>query len=186
MHTTHTHPDKVLVVAASTRTGSINQALAGHIAKLLDAAGHAELIDLRQHVLPLYDGDLEARDGIPAAAVALAAEIASADALVIVSPEYNGTFSPLLKNTIDWVSRVDAAALAHLRILVASASPGRGGGANGAAMVCTWLRNMGLDVADRTLTVGEASIGSDGALVGLDDVALDSFVGQCVLERSTN
>lgn len=181
MQLTHTRPEKVVVIAASTRTGSINQVLARHIADRLDPSGSVDTIDLRQFPLPLYDGDIEARDGIPAAAVALAAEIAAADALVIVSPEYNGTFSPLLKNTIDWISRVDSAVLAHLRVLVASASPGGGGGANGAAMVRTWLGNMGVDVAEGTLTVAGASIGPDGALVGLDETALDQFVDQCVL-----
>ncbi len=83
----------------------------------------------------------------------LADRIASAEVLVLVSPEYNGTFTPLLKNTVDWVTRVDTAAFAHLRVLVASASPGRGGGANGVAMVRTWLSNMGIDTAERTLSV---------------------------------
>jgi NAD(P)H-dependent FMN reductase len=184
MHTAPTHPGKVLIMAASTRTASINHALARHIATRLDTTAPVEIVDLRNYSLPLYDGDLEAREGVPAAAAALAGEMASAEALVLVSPEYNGTFTPLLKNTVDWVSRVDASAFAHLRVLVASASPGRGGGANGVAMVRTWLSNMGIDTADRTLSVSEASLGPNGDLVGLDHAELTRFVNQAVHERS--
>jgi NAD(P)H-dependent FMN reductase len=184
MRTTPAHPRKVLVMAASTRTGSVNQALARHIAAWLDTTAPVEIVDLRQYPLPLYDGDLEARDGIPAAAAALAGEIDSADVLVLVSPEYNGTFTPLLKNTVDWVTRIDASAFAHLRVLVASASPGRGGGANGVAMVRTWLSNMGIDTAERTLSVGGASVGLDGELMGIDHVELTRFVSQATGERS--
>ncbi len=186
MHTTPTpaHHVKVLVMAASTRVGSINHALARHIASRLDGAASAETIDLRNHPLPLYDGDLETREGVPAAASTLAGELASAEVLVLVSPEYNGTFTPLLKNTIDWITRVDTAALAHLRVLIASASPGRGGGANGAAMVRTWLMNMGVDVAEHALSVGEAAVGADGDLIGLDDAELARFLQQSVPEPS--
>lgn len=184
MRTAPTHPRKVLVMAASTRTASVNQALARHIAARLDIGAPVEIVDLRHYPLPLYDGDLEARDGVPAAAAALAGELAEADVLVIVSPEYNGTFTPLLKNTVDWVTRIDASALAHLRVLVASASPGRGGGANGVAMVRTWLSNMGIDTAERTLSIGDVSVGPDGELVDIDHAALTRFVSQATAERS--
>lgn len=183
MHTT-THPGKALVMAASTRTGSINQALARHIAARLGATAPVEIVDLRDHVLPIYDGDLEDRDGVPTAATSLADRIASAEVLVLVSPEYNGTFTPLLKNTVDWVTRVDSSAFAHLRVLVASASPGRGGGANGVAMVRTWLSNMGIDTAERTLSVSEASVGTNGELVGLDHAELTRFIRETVPQRS--
>ncbi|MCB1001450.1 MAG: NAD(P)H-dependent oxidoreductase [Acidimicrobiales bacterium] len=186
MHTTPapTHPRRTLVMAASTRTGSVNQALARHIADRLDNCAPVEIVDLSDYPLPLYDGDLEARDGIPAAAADLAGEIAAAHVLVLVSPEYNGTFTPLLKNTVDWVTRIDASAFAHLQVLVASASPGRGGGANGVAMVRTWLANMGIDTAERTLSVGGASVGLDGELMGIDHAELTRFVSQATGERS--
>ena len=184
MHTAPTHPRKVLVMAVSTRTGSVNQALARHIVARIDIGAPVEIVDLRDYPLPLYDGDLEARDGVPAAAAALAGEMAAADVLVLVSPEYNGTFTPLLKNTVDWVTRIDASAFAHLRVLLASASPGRGGGANGVAMIRTWLSNMGIDTAERTLSIGDASVGPDGELVGIDHAELTRFVSQATTERS--
>lgn len=184
MHTAPAHPRKALVMAASTRTGSVNQALARHIADRLDNGSPVEIVDLNDYPLPLYDGDLEERDGIPAAAAGLAGEMAAADVLVLVSPEYNGTFTPLLKNTVDWVTRIDASAFAHLRVLVASASPGRGGGANGVAMIRTWLSNMGIDTAERTLSIGGASVGPDGELVDIDHAELTRFVDQATTERS--
>ena len=67
-----THPRKALVMAASTRTGSVNQALARQIADRLDNGSPVEIVDLNDYPLPLYDGDLEERDGIPAAAAGLA------------------------------------------------------------------------------------------------------------------
>jgi len=184
MRTALTHPRKALVMPASTRTGSVNQALARHIAARLDNGSPVEIVDLNDYPLPLYDGDLEERDGIPAAAAALAGEMASADVLVLVSPECNGTFTPLLKNTVDWVTPIDASAFAHLWVLVASASPGRGGGANGVAMVRTWLSNMGIDAAERTVSVGDASVGLDGELVRIDHAELTRFVSQATAEPS--
>jgi NAD(P)H-dependent FMN reductase len=178
MHTDSQPLAATLVMAASTRTGSVNVALARRI------AGHlgpdAELIELRDHPMPVYDGDLEARDGVPASARALAERMASAEALIIVTPEYNGAFTPLLKNTIDWVTRIDIAALAHLRVLVATASPGQGGGAKAATITRAWLANMGVDVAEHTLCVSGVSLADDGDIVEFDDSELERFVIQAV------
>ena len=118
---------RVVVIPASTRSGSVNKALAEMIATEFHRQGEpTRVIDLAEYPMPLYDGDLEARDGVPATAVELARRLTRAEVLVVVSPEYNGTFTPLLKNTVDWLTRVDVSVLAHLFVLVASASPGRG------------------------------------------------------------
>lgn len=179
-----TNRPRVMIMAASTRRNSINKALANEIAAQVGTPESIDLIDLRDFPLPLYDGDLEDRDGVPSTARHLADHVASAEVLIIVTPEYNGSFTPLLKNTVDWITRVDAAAFAHLHVLVSSASPGRGGGSNGVSMVRTWLENMGVHVAERTLSVGEASLGSDGGLVGLDETEMTRFVQQAVPDRS--
>jgi chromate reductase len=178
MHIDPRPPAPRLVMAASTRTGSVNVALARRIVRHLGA--DTELLELQDHAMPLYDGDLEDRDGVPATARSLAERIASAEVLVIVTPEYNGAFTPLLKNTIDWVTRIDMAALAHLRVLVATASPGQGGGAKAAAITRAWLVNMGVDVAEHTLCVGGVSLADDGDVGGLDDAELERFVSQAV------
>ena len=175
---------RVAVMAASARSGSINQALARRIARELEARGESVWVaNLTNYPMPLYNADDEARDGVPDSAVALAHQLRAAEVLVVVSPEYNGAFTPLLKNTVDWMTRVDVAVLAHLTVLLASASPGKGGGANGAAMVRQWMTNIGVAVAPRTLSVGSATLGDDGEVAGVDPTDLAGFVAQAVMAR---
>jgi NAD(P)H-dependent FMN reductase len=98
---------KVLVFAGSIRTGSHNARLAALAAKELTLAGaDVTRISLADYPMPIYDGDLEAQSGPPANAVKLKQLIAAHRGVFIVSPEYNASIAPLLKNTIDWVSRV--------------------------------------------------------------------------------
>ena len=98
---------KVLVFAGSIRTGSHNARLAALATKELMLAG-AEVtrISLLDYPMPLYDGDLEAKSGLPENAVKLKRLMAMHPGVFIASPEYNASITPLLKNTIDWVSRV--------------------------------------------------------------------------------
>ena len=173
---------RVLVMAASTRTGSINQALARAVT---DEIGRSEpsvsLVDLAEYPMPLYQADIEATEGVPASVHELAERVAAAEVLVIVTPEYNGAFPPLLKNTVDWLTRVDTAVLARLRVLLASASPGRGGGANAVAMVRIWMDNVGVTVAESSLSIGSAELGPDGRLANLDTTAVAAFARQATL-----
>jgi len=98
---------KILVFAGSIRTGSYNARLAALAAKELALIGaDVTRISLEDYPLPLYDGDTEARSGAPAPAQDLKAMIAAHAGVFIASPEYNASVTPLLKNTIDWVSRV--------------------------------------------------------------------------------
>lgn len=169
-----------LVLPASTRPGSINTALADRIATAArDVGVDAEIVNLRDHPMPLYDAVVEERGGIPLGARRLAASIAAAERVVVVTPEYNGAFTPLLKNTVDWLTRVDTAILASRTILLASASPGQGGGANAVALTRSWFESMRLDVAPKALTVGGAALADDGSLP-VDAGALSEFVGQLV------
>jgi chromate reductase, NAD(P)H dehydrogenase (quinone) len=98
---------KVLVFAGSIRTGSFNARLAAIAAKEI-ARAEAEVtrISLLDFPLPLYDGDLEARSGPPENAVKLKRMFCAHQGVFIASPEYNASLAPLLKNTIDWISRV--------------------------------------------------------------------------------
>ena len=178
-YTNHRNPERILVMSASVRTGSLNQTLARTIAAELRSHGeHVGVVDLADYPMPLYDGDLEARDGVPATAGALAERFGDAETLVIVSPEYNGAFPPLLKNTVDWVTRIDSKVLAHLEVLLASASPGGGGGSRGLAMIRLWMSNIGVAVADTSLSVGSAALADDGSVSGIDPHALAGFAGQ--------
>ncbi len=78
--------------------------------------------------LPLYDGDLETEHGIPAEVQLLADQIASADAVIIVGPEYNKPLSGVLKNALDWVSRTKGSPWRGKPVAILSAAAGRAGG----------------------------------------------------------
>lgn len=125
---------KILVFAGSAREASLNKKLARAAAKAIDDnGGEATFIDLRDYPMPIYEGDLEAREGMPPSARTLRELFVSHPAFLIVSPENNGTIPSLLKNAIDWLSRdVDGkSGLEPYRgkvIALMSASPGAFGG----------------------------------------------------------
>ena len=126
---------KILILAGSTRTGSNNVRLAALAVKeltLLDV--DVTRISLQDYPLPLYDPDLEARSGPPASAVKLKQMMMAHHGVFIASPEYTGSVTPLLKNAIDWVSRVRergdplCAAFRNRIFAIASVSPESSGG----------------------------------------------------------
>ncbi len=97
---------KILAFSGSIRRDSWNRKLIRSAADAAQAAGgDVTLIDLADYPLPLMDEDLETREGLPANAQRLKALFKAHDALLISSPEYNSSIPPLLKNTLDWVSR---------------------------------------------------------------------------------
>ncbi|WP_050930760.1 NADPH-dependent FMN reductase [Aestuariivita boseongensis] len=114
----------LLGISGSLRAEATNRKLIREAARLFDPASYVEA-DLN---LPLYDGDAEEADGIPAAVQTLADQIAAADAVVISTPEYNKGPSGVLKNALDWVSRTDGKPWADKPVAVMSAAAGRAGG----------------------------------------------------------
>jgi chromate reductase len=129
------HFPKILVIPGSTRTGSYNVRLAALAAKeltLLDA--EVTRIPLADYPLPIYDADLDSRAGQPAEAVQLKQMIQAHHGIFITSPEYSASLTPLLKNALDWVSRVREkgdptyAAFKNRVFAIASASPAASGG----------------------------------------------------------
>lgn len=98
---------KILVIPGSLRTGSHNAKLAAVAAYEFAQAGvDITRISLADFPLPIYDGDLQAKSGVPKHAINLKRMIGAHHGVLIVSPEYNASVPPLLKNAIDWVSRV--------------------------------------------------------------------------------
>lgn len=93
----------ILGLSGSLRAGSFNTALLRAAAGLMPGGSSLELATL--HGIPLYDGDVEAREGIPAAVQALKERIVACDGLLLATPEYNGSIPGVLKNAIDWLSR---------------------------------------------------------------------------------
>jgi len=154
---------KLLGISGSLRAQSFNTKLMREAASRFDGASFVEG-DLR---LPLYDGDLEAAEGVPAAVQKLAEQIAAADAVIIASPEYNQSFSGVLKNALDWVSRTDGKPWANKPVAILSAAAGRTGGARATYALRLAMMPFGAHVlpGPEVLVAGAfREFGEDGAL----------------------
>lgn len=175
---------RILVFAGSLRKDSVNKKLATVIAGKLDVLGaEVDLADFREFEMPLFDGDLEVLEGIPAGTQELADRIAIADAIVIVSPEYNYGVPGPLKNAIDWLSRIRPYPTIGKICFLASAAPSMVGGARGLIAIRPALSFMGLWLSGDSFSLAQANkaFGDDGGLIddGLDkmlDGMLDRFV----------
>ena len=120
---------KILTFAGSLRTDSCNKKFAREALRLAKEAGaEGEFIDLKDYPMPVYDGDIETNSGIPETTVALGKKIAAADAIIISTPEYNGSIPGILKNALDWLSRDKPVTITGKHLLLLAASPGAWGG----------------------------------------------------------
>lgn len=173
-----TRPGPVLVLNGSNRTGSFNRILAGLVVEGLAERGvDAELVDLQRLDLPLFDADLCAAEGPLPAAHELRARIGAASGVVIVSPEYNGAMTPLLKNTVDWVSRVDMATFFTMKVALLVATPGRRAGAAVLDITSRWLASIGADLFSETFGLGGVrDVLVDGRLADEQAERLDTFL----------
>ena len=164
---------RILVFPGSNRTGSWNAMLAERLVKSLAAMEcEPRLVTLRDYPMPIYDADLEERDGPPENALKLARLFHGHDGVIIASPEYNCSVTPLVKNTVDWVSRVkadDQGPLTPYRKKVfglSSASPGKFGGIRGLFHLRATLGNCGAFVIPEqcAITLAEKAFEADGEL----------------------
>ena len=126
---------KILVIPGSLRTGSLNARLAAAAAYQFAQTGvDVTRVSLADFPLPIYDGDLQTKSGVPKNAINLKRMIGAHHGVLIVTPEYNSSVPPLVKNTIDWVSRVQDAHEVRGQVFrerpfgIAAASEGRLGG----------------------------------------------------------
>jgi NAD(P)H-dependent FMN reductase len=131
---------RILIVPGSLRTGSHNLRLAAAAAYEFAQAGvEVTRISLDDFPLPIYDGDLQSKSGVPKSAVNLKRMMAAHHGVLFVTPEYNASVPPLLKNAIDWVTRVQdnheirGQVFRERAFAVASASESRLGGARALA-----------------------------------------------------
>jgi len=154
----------VVAFSGSIRSGSLNTKLIHVAARAVrDAGAKVEEIDLRDFRMALYDGDEEASDGPPQNAARLRDLFAGSDALLIGCPEYNGLITPLLKNTIDWVSRPDSEGRPGTRAVrgklaaLTAASPGGLGGLRGLVHVRALMSNIGMFVLPDQLALPHAT-----------------------------
>ncbi|MFZ4807390.1 MAG: NADPH-dependent FMN reductase [Hyphomicrobiaceae bacterium] len=132
---------KLLFIAGSAREASLNKRLARLGAEIAAANGiAATFADLGDYPMPLYDGDLEARDGVPENALKLRSLLSVHAGVFIACPEYNAGMTPLLKNTLDWISRTRDEGEAPVAVFktrvfaLGAASPGGFGGVRGIGM----------------------------------------------------
>jgi chromate reductase len=135
----------IVGLCGSLRNGSFNMMLLRAAAELTPAGTTIELASIRG--IPLYDGDVEASQGIPAAVDALKARIVAADGLLIATPEYNNSIPGVLKNAIDWLSRpsADIARVFGSRpVALMGASPGPFGTTLAQAAWLPVLRTLGM------------------------------------------
>lgn len=114
----------LLGICGSLRAASTNRKLMLEAARVFDPETFIDA-DIR---FPLYDGDLEDAEGVPEAVTTLADQIARADAIIVVGPEYNKALSGVLKNALDWVSRVKGGPWRDKPVAILSAAAGRAGG----------------------------------------------------------
>jgi len=138
-------PVRVLVVPGSFRSGSLNTRLAGLATKKLALRGaDVTRISLGDYPLPIYDGELEEREGTPENAKALARHFLAHDAVLIVSPEYNASIPPVLSNAFDWMSREGVKPFRSRVFAIACASDGHFGGVRVAIALRQMLEASGL------------------------------------------
>ena len=163
---------RILVFAGSARAGSLNKKLARAAAAAVRVTGaEATLIDLADYPMPLYDGDLEAREGVPASARSLKDLFIAHQGLLIVSPENNASVSALLKNTLDWISRQDGSESGLVPYqgkvaALAGASPGALGGLRGLTHLRAILQTLNVLVLSEQVALARAheAFNEDGSL----------------------
>ena len=178
---------KILVLAGSSRRDSLNKKLARVAARhAAEAGGEVVFIDLQDYPMPIYNGDLEAAEGLPANARKLRDVFLAHDALLIASPENNSSVTALLKNTLDWLSRSVGdghginSGLAPYRGKLAgimSASPAPFAGIRALPHLRQILASLGVTVLGAQVSIPRAdhAFTPEGALV---DGAIDDLVAK--------
>jgi chromate reductase len=181
---------KILVIPGSLRTGSLNARLAAAAAHEFALAGvEVTRISLGDFPLPIYDGDLQTKSGVPKNAVNLKRMMATHHGVLIVTPEYNSSVPALVKNAIDWVTRVHDAHETRGQVFrerpfaIAAASENRLGGIRALAALRLILSACQASVVPNQLALsfaGEAYDDMDRLKHPADIEALNALVRQLI------
>ncbi len=184
-----THP-KIIIIPGSIRTGSHNTRLGGVIAKQLNELGaDAQLITLADYPMPILNQDDESESGVPENARQLAALIGQHQGVILVNPEYNGSFSGLMKNTLDWLSRDVGLKVYQNRVFaLAASSPGMLGGIRVLSHARDNLVSVGADMITQQLAVGGATnaFNDDDTLNNERAAGLLQSLCERLIERASN
>jgi NAD(P)H-dependent FMN reductase len=158
---------RILAFAAALRAESVNRKLIVIAAGLAREAGATvDFADFHEFDMPLYDGDLETRQGLPAGAVELVRRVQANDGLLIATPEYNFSIPGTLKNAIDWLSRYKPNPVRGKSALLMSASKSSVGGQRGLLQTRIPLEALGVFVYPDMFSVARApdAFAEDGSL----------------------
>lgn len=158
---------KICGISGSLRKASFNTALLEAIKA--QAAPEHDLQNVSLADIPLYNGDDEEATGIPASVTEFGAAIAGADALLIATPEYNGGIPGVLKNAMDWASRLKPAVFDGKPTAIIGASPGK----LGTVRAQLQLRNQLASLNAKTVAQPMVYVGSAGAMFGDGKPGLD-------------
>ena len=153
---------KLLAFAGSGRRESLNlRLLTAAVASARTQGAEVTVLNLKADTLPLYDGDLEAL-GMPPKVIELKRLFAAHDGFLIASPEYNMFFSPLMKNTLDWLSRPAPAGVpdpfAGKTAALLATSPGGFGGLRALPFLRLLLSKLGVLVNPADLAIGNGNM----------------------------
>jgi chromate reductase, NAD(P)H dehydrogenase (quinone) len=179
---------KLLLIAGSARSGALSVKLRDAARAVADAAGaQTSVLDLRELALPLYDGDIEAAQGVPAGAATLRDAIAAHDALIIVTPEYNGFPTPLVINAFDWLSRLKdgLATTSNKPVALLASSPGALGGLRALNYLRQYLQmafQMLVVPQQQAVARAQEAFAADGALADAKAAATLAGVVHAVLK----
>ena len=181
---------KILVIPGSLRTGSHNARLAAAAAyQFVQAGAEVTRISLADFPLPIYDGDLQSKSGVPKNAINLKRMIGAHHGVLMVTPEYNSSVPPLVKNVIDWVTRVQDTQESRGQVFrgrafaIAAASEGRLGGSRALAALRLILSACHAMVIPNQLALsfaGEAYDDMDSLKQTADIEALNALVRQLI------
>ena len=153
---------KIIAFAGSNSSSSINHQLISHVVSLTE---NAEIIRLTEYPLPIYNIDLEERDGFPNALLELNQKLNSAEVIIISVAEHNGNITAFFKNILDWLSRNNRNFLANKKVIVLSTSPGAGGASSALAITQKTLPFFGATVVSTLSIPSFHQNMKDGALV---------------------
>lgn len=179
-------PTSILAFCGSSRKGSVNAKLLEVVADAARSAGaKVTVADLGAYDMPIFNEDLESEHGLPDSVKTFKDQLKAHDGILIASPEYNSSFSPLLKNAIDWASRPreGEAPLECFRGKVAglvAASPGYFGGYRGLQQVRYLLGNIGVVVLPDMFSLPNAfdAFNDDGSLKDEKQAGMAAGIGK--------